>query len=53
MGVYIQAVKQEKVYTLGQLKFTHINFAILNSHVTVVYVRYIRSTYFYVVEQKN
>ena len=31
MGVY-QAIRQEKVYTQGQLKLTHINFVILNSY---------------------
>ena len=31
MRVYI-GIKQEKVYTQGQLKLTHINLAILNSH---------------------
>ena len=34
----------------GQLKLTHINFTILNSHVTVIYLRFIKNTYFYVVE---
>ena len=29
MVVY-QAIKQEKVYTQGRLKLTHINFVILN-----------------------
>ena len=33
-----QAVKQEKVYTQGNLKLKYINFVILNSHVTVTYV---------------
>ena len=28
-------------------------FAILNSHVTVTYLRFIKNTYFYVVKQKN
>ena len=32
------AIKQEKVYTQGHLKFAHINFVILNSHVTVIYI---------------
>ena len=48
-----QAIKQEKVYTQGQLKLTHINFSILNSHVTVIFLRFIKNTYFYVVKQTN
>ena len=36
-----------------KLKLTHINFVTLNSHVTVIYVRFIKSTYFYVVKLKN
>ena len=36
-----------------KLKMTHINFVTLNSHVTVIYVRFIKSTYFYVVKLKN
>ena len=34
--VYTQAMKQEKIYTQGQLKLAHINFATLNSHVIVI-----------------
>ena len=41
-----QAIKQEIVCTLGQLKLTHINFAILNSHVTVIYLRFIKNAVF-------
>ena len=48
-----QAIKQEKIYKQGQLKLPHINFAILNSHVTIIYLRFIKSIYFYVVKQKN
>ena len=50
-----QAIKQENVYIQGQLKLklTHINFAILNSHVIVIYLRFIKSIYFYGVKQKN
>ena len=36
----------------GRVKITHINFAILNSHIIVVFLRFIRNTYFYVVKQK-
>ena len=42
MVVYIQTIKQEKVYTHEQLKLTHTNFFILNSHVTVIYLRIIK-----------
>ena len=45
MSVY-QAMKQEKVYTQGQWKLTHINFVILNSYVKVIYLRFIKNTYF-------
>ena len=39
--------------TQGQLKMTHINFAILNSNVTVIYLKFIKNTHFYEVKQKN
>ena len=42
MVVYTQAIKQEKVCTNGQLKLTHTNFFILNSNVTVIYLRIIK-----------
>ena len=32
-------------YTQGQFKLTHINFAILNSYVKVIYLRFIKNTY--------
>ena len=32
---------------------TRIDFAILNSYVTVIYLRFIKTTNFYVVKQKN
>ena len=51
--VYVWAMKQEKFYTQGELKLNHKNFTILNSHVTVIYLRFIKNTYFYVVKQKN
>ena len=47
MGVY-QAIRQEKVSTLGMLKLTHIDFVILNSYVKVISLRFVKSTYFYV-----
>ena len=34
VGVDTYAIKQEIVYTQGQLRLTHINIAILDSHVT-------------------
>ena len=37
VGVY-QAIRQEKVYTQGRLKLTHINFAVLNTYVKVKYL---------------
>ena len=36
-----------------ELKMIHIDFAILNSHVTVTYLRFTKSTNFFVVKQKN
>ena len=36
-----------------QLKMTHVKFAILNSHVTVTYLRFIKNTYFYAVKEKK
>ena len=35
------------------LELTHINFALLNSHVTVIYLRFIKTTNCYVVKQKS
>ena len=35
------------------LKMSHIDFPILNSHVPVIYLRFIKSTNIYVVKQKN
>ena len=32
---------------------THIDFTILNSHITVKYSRFIKSTNFFMVKQKN
>ena len=46
-----QAIKQEKVYTQGQLKLTHINFTILKRYITVL--SFLKNNYFYVVKQKN
>ena len=44
-----------KVYTQGQLKLTHRNFAILISHVTGIYLaeRFMKNSYFYVIKKKN
>ena len=51
LGVYTGY--QAKRSTEGQLKMTHIQFAILNSNVTVIYLRSIKNTYFYPVKQEN
>ena len=40
------SIKQEIVYTQGKLKVTHIIFVILNSHVTIIYWRFIKNTVF-------
>ena len=39
------AIIQEKVYTEGQLKLTHINFVILNSYVKVIYLTFVKNTF--------
>ena len=36
-----------------ELDMTYIDFTILNSHVTIIYLRFIKSINFYVVRQKN
>ena len=38
-GLY-QATKQEKVYTQGQLKLTHIKFVILKSYAKFIYLTF-------------
>ena len=43
MWVY---TREEKVYTQGQLKMTHINFVMLDSYVKVIYSRFVKNTYF-------
>ena len=50
--LYTQAIKQEGVHQ-RQLKMTHINFAILNNHVTVMSLTFIKNTYFYTVKKKK
>ena len=40
---YIRVIKQERVYIQRQLKLTRINFAILNPHVTVIYLAFIKN----------
>ena len=52
MWLYTRAIKQEGVHQ-RQLKMTHINFAILNSHVTVISLTFIKNTYFYPVKKKK
>ena len=39
--VYTQVITQEGLHKQGKLKLININFTILNSHVTVVYLRFI------------
>ena len=46
MWVSQQAIKQENIYTEGQLKLTHINFVILNSYIKVIYLRFIKKLIF-------
>ena len=46
-------IKQEIGYTQRQLKLTLINFAILESHVTVIYLRFIKNTIFMWHQKKN
>ena len=35
------------------LKMAYIDFNLLDSHATVIYLKFIKSTKFYVVKQKN
>ena len=48
--VYTPNYKQEGLHR--DLKMTHIDFAILNNDVTVIYLRFIKSTNFRVVKPK-
>ena len=45
VGVH-QAIKQEKVYKQEHLKLIHINVSILNTHLTVTYLRFTKNTIF-------
>ena len=38
---YTQVITQEGLHKQGKLKLININFTILNSHVTVVYLRFL------------
>ena len=49
-GAYTK-IMREKLITEG-VKMTHIGFVIINSHVTVIYLRFIKNTYFYAVKRK-
>ena len=55
--VYTQAIKQEKIYKQEHLKLIHINVSILNTHLTVTYLRFTKNTIFmlysYNIKQKN
>ena len=53
MWVSIHQAKQEKVYIQEQLKLIHINVSTLNSHITIIYLRFIKNNYLYTVKQKN
>ena len=53
LNVSVYTDCKARMSTQGQLQITHTDFAILISHVTVVHIRFIKSTYFYVVKQKN
>ena len=50
-GAYTK-IMRKKLITEG-VKMTHIGFVIINSHVTVIYLRFIKNTYFYAVKQQN
>ena len=43
--------KQESLQR--ELKMTHMNFAILNNYVTVIYLRFTKSSNFFVVKRNN
>ena len=45
VGVH-QAIKQEKIYKQEHLKLIHINVSILNTHITVTYLRFTKDIIF-------
>ena len=51
VGVYTVSKARRSIQ--GQLEMTHIIFGILNSHVTVAHLRFIKSTHFHAVKQIN
>ena len=53
VGVYTQVINMHTGYLHRELTMTHIDFSILSNHVTVIYLRFIKSTNFYVVTQKK
>ena len=52
MWVYTCYQSTEGLQTVT-VKIELHEIVILNSHITVIYLRFIRNTYFYVVQQKN
>ena len=51
VGVYTVSKARRSIQ--GQLEMTHIIFGIMNSHVTVAHLRFIKSTHFHAVKQIN
>ena len=52
VGVH-QAIRQERVYTQEHLKLIHINVFILNTHITVAYLRFIKNIIFMLYKNKK
>ena len=51
--IYTGYRQEGRLKMTRESKMTHKDFAILNSHVTVIYLRFIKSINFYEVKQKN
>ena len=50
--MYVQAIEEEDLHK-GSFKNNPHKFFILNSHLTVIYLKFIKSTYFYKLKKKN
>ena len=53
LSVAVYTVSKARRSIQGQLEMTYIIFGILNSHVTVAHLRFIKSTHFHAVKQIN
>ena len=53
LSLVVYTVCQARIFTQAQWKITHINFVILNSNVIVIYLRFVKSTYFHAGKQES